>query len=129
GEEITYTVDEEAVEGYEQNIDGFNITNKLIYGTVELTKYNEKDEVLAGATFELQNQAGEVLQTDLTTDKTGKIVVSDLKPGDYQFVEVKAPVGYELDKTPIVFTIEKGQKESTKVKAVNKKAPVPKPED
>ncbi|MFS0612905.1 Cna B-type domain-containing protein [Lederbergia ruris] len=129
GEEITYTVDEEAVEGYEKNIDGFNITNKLIYGTVELTKYNEKDEVLAGATFELQDQAGEVLQTDLTTDQAGKIIVSDLKPGDYQFVEVKAPVGYELDKTPIVFTIEKGQKESTKVKAINKKSPAPKPGD
>ncbi|WP_128738392.1 Cna B-type domain-containing protein, partial [Lederbergia galactosidilytica] len=129
GEEITYTVDEEAVEGYEKNIDGFNITNKLIYGTVELTKYNEKDEVLAGATFELLDQDGEVLQTDLTTDQAGKIIVSDLKPGDYQFVEVKAPIGYELDKTPIVFTIEKGKKESTKVKAVNKKSSTPKQED
>ncbi|MGR5999033.1 prealbumin-like fold domain-containing protein [Bacillus cereus] len=32
-----------------------------------------------------------VIRKGLTTDKNGKITASDLRPGDYQFVEVKAP--------------------------------------
>ncbi|WP_062106331.1 Cna B-type domain-containing protein [Bacillus niameyensis] len=129
GKEYTYTINEQAVTGYEMTIDGYDITNKLIFGTVELTKYNENGEVLEGAVFELQDHAGNILQTGLTTDQAGKLIVSNLKPGDYQFVEVKAPSGYELDQTPILFTIEKGQAEVTKVKAVNHKTPEsPKPE-
>lgn len=46
----------------------------------------------------------------LTTDKNGKITASDLRPGDYQFIEVKAPKDYTLSKDPIPFTIEKVKK-------------------
>ncbi|WP_194145244.1 MSCRAMM family protein, partial [Bacillus wiedmannii] len=52
-------------------------------------------------------------------DKNGKISVSDLRPGDYQFVEVKAPKDYTLSKDPIPFTIEKSQKENITVTATN----------
>ncbi len=30
---------------------------------------------------------GKDVRSDLTTDKDGKISVSDLRPGDYQFIE------------------------------------------
>ena len=32
-----------------------------------------------------------IVRTDLTTDKDGKITVTNLRPGDYQFIETKAP--------------------------------------
>ncbi|PCV32204.1 prealbumin-like fold domain-containing protein, partial [Listeria monocytogenes] len=64
---------------------------------------------LAGATFELQNKEGNTLQTGLTTDENGVLNVTDLVPGTYQFVETKAPIGYELDTTPVVFEIIAGE--------------------
>ena len=47
GEEITYTVTEEAVEGYETSVDGFNITNAYTTETTEVkgTKtWNDADD-------------------------------------------------------------------------------------
>ena len=44
-------------------------------------------------------------KTGLVTDQNGKIIVNDLKPGTYQFVETKAPFGHELDETPVTFAI------------------------
>ena len=43
----------------------------------------------------------------LKTDGHGKLIINDLKPGNYQLVETKAPEGYQLDASPISFTIEK----------------------
>ncbi|EOW77617.1 hypothetical protein I591_00470 [Enterococcus villorum ATCC 700913] len=100
------------------------MTNKLTPGSVTLTKTDETSgEVLSGAEFELQDAQGKTLQKGLTTDKTGKLTVNDLTPGTYQFVETKAPTGYELDETPVKFTIEKGQKEAVSVKMTNKLTP------
>lgn len=39
----------------------------------------------------------------LTTDQNGQITVRNLPTGHYQFIEVKAPVGYTLDNSPIRF--------------------------
>ncbi|WP_141029789.1 SpaA isopeptide-forming pilin-related protein, partial [Listeria monocytogenes] len=61
------------------------------------------------ATFELQDKEGNTLQTGLTTDENGVLNVTDLVPGTYQFVETKAPIGYELDTTPVVFEIIAGE--------------------
>ncbi|WP_033591747.1 prealbumin-like fold domain-containing protein, partial [Enterococcus faecalis] len=57
------------------------------------------------------------------TDASGEISVNDLAPGDYQFVETKAPTGYNLDTTPVTFTIERGQKEVVQVGMTNKLTP------
>ena len=62
---------------------------------------------------------GKDVRTDLTTDKDGKISVSNLRPGDYQFIETKAPTGYDLNVKPIPFTITKGQSQVTSVTALN----------
>ncbi|MFA8439024.1 SpaA isopeptide-forming pilin-related protein [Pueribacillus sp. YX66] len=96
--------------------------NELMTGSVELTKIDdETGETLADAVFKLQDSEGNLLQKELTTDKNGKIRVTDLKPGDYQFVETKAPKGYKLGNAPITFTIEKGQTKIEKVVVENKK--------
>ncbi|EHP2892917.1 collagen binding domain-containing protein, partial [Listeria monocytogenes] len=76
--------------------------NTLNTGSVELTKLDAATKAtLAGATFELQDKEGNTLQTGLTTDENGVLKVTDLVPGTYQFVETKAPIGYELDTTPV----------------------------
>ncbi|PAF18659.1 SpaA isopeptide-forming pilin-related protein [Terribacillus saccharophilus] len=95
--------------------------NTLIPGGVELTKVNSHDnsEKLAGAVFELQDQDGNVIERDLTTDESGKITVNGLAPGSYQFVETEAPSDFLTDKTPITFVIERSQTEKVMLTAEN----------
>ncbi|OUB51478.1 collagen-binding protein, partial [Bacillus thuringiensis serovar argentinensis] len=95
-------------------------TNSLTKGAVELTKVDDVDNsTLEGAIFKIVDMNGHNVRSDLTTDKDGKISVSDLRPGDYQFVETKAPIGYDLSAKPIPFTITKGQSQVTSVTALN----------
>nr|WP_246384259.1 SpaA isopeptide-forming pilin-related protein [Gracilibacillus halotolerans] len=103
---IEFTIDKSQVETLT-----ITAENELSTESVELIKVDidNNNAPLEGVTFELQDQDGNVLQSDLTTDEEGKIVVSDLKPGNYQFVETEAAFGYDLDTTPILFTIEIGQ--------------------
>ncbi|MDA1804096.1 SpaA isopeptide-forming pilin-related protein [Bacillus cereus group sp. BY32LC] len=94
--------------------------NSLTKGAVELTKVDDIDGVtLEGAVFKIVDMNGNNVRSDLTTDKNGKISVSDLRPGDYQFIETKAPTGYDLNANPIPFTITKGQSQVTSVTALN----------
>ncbi|KKZ94366.1 hypothetical protein B4147_5690 [Bacillus wiedmannii] len=95
-------------------------TNSLTKGAVELTKVDDTDgSTLEGAIFKIVDHNGLDVRSDLTTDKDGKISVSDFRPGDYQFVETKAPIGYDLSAKPIPFTITKGQSQVTSVTALN----------
>ncbi|MDW7618158.1 SpaA isopeptide-forming pilin-related protein, partial [Peribacillus simplex] len=95
-------------------------TNSLKKGAVTLTKIDDIDRtMLEGAIFKIVDMNGNEVHTNLVTDKNGKISVSDLRPGDYQFVETKAPKHYKLDSTPIKFTIKKSQKENLQVTATN----------
>ncbi|WP_144614887.1 SpaA isopeptide-forming pilin-related protein [Bacillus cereus] len=95
-------------------------TNSLTKGAIELTKVDDVDNsTLEGAIFKIVDMNGNDVRSDLTTDKDGKISVSDLRPGDYQFIETKAPTGYDLSAKPIPFTIAKGQSQVTSVTALN----------
>ncbi|WP_413147069.1 SpaA isopeptide-forming pilin-related protein [Enterococcus durans] len=97
------------------------VTNKATPGSVVLTKKDaETAEVLPDAVFELQKSDGTTITTDLTTDVSGKISVDSLEPGDYQFVETVAPTGYEIDKTPVKFTITKAQATALQVVKTNR---------
>ncbi|WP_148662576.1 SpaA isopeptide-forming pilin-related protein, partial [Bacillus mobilis] len=79
-------------------------------GAVELIKLDDVDNsTLEGAVFKIVDMNGNDVRSNLTTDKDGKISVSDLRPGDYQFVETKAPIHYDLNQNPIKFTVEKSQ--------------------
>lgn len=100
-------------------------TNTLSTGSVILTKVDEQSKAaLKGATFQLQDSNGKTLKEDLSTDGYGKLEVADLAPGDYQFVETKAPTGYEMDATPIEFTITKAQAKAAEVEKTNAKTPL-----
>ncbi|MGG5311968.1 hypothetical protein IGL24_000636 [Enterococcus sp. DIV2371] len=99
-------------------------TNSLDTGGVVLTKTDDQSgEGLAGAVFELQDKEGKKLQSGLTTDASGKLAIDELAPGEYQLVETKAPTGYDLDKKPVSFTIEKGQTEAVEVTKTNHLTP------
>ncbi|WMM34122.1 SpaA isopeptide-forming pilin-related protein [Shouchella clausii] len=97
-------------------------SNTLIPGAVELLKVNQHDtaETLAGAEFTLLDGEGNVLEEGLTTDEEGKLRVEQLAPGTYQFIETKAPQGFELSSEPLPFVIERSQQETLKVTAFNK---------
>ncbi|CAM4070990.1 SpaA isopeptide-forming pilin-related protein [Bacillus manliponensis] len=115
-EPIPFTIDKG-----QEKLAEITVENSLTTGNALLTKVDaESKGVLAGATFTLLNSNGDVIHADLTTDQDGNIFVSNLKPGNYQFVETAAPQGYELDSTPIAFTIDKGQKQTLEVTALNK---------
>ncbi|WP_312009223.1 SpaA isopeptide-forming pilin-related protein [Shouchella clausii] len=96
-------------------------SNTLIPGAVELLKVNQHDtaETLAGAEFTLLDGEGNVLKEGLTTDEEGKLRVEQLAPGTYQFIETKAPQGFELSSEPLPFVIERSQQETLKVTAFN----------
>lgn len=93
--------------------------NKLTHGAVELTKVDAEGHTLENAEFALQSKEGKTLKKSLVTDQKGKLHINDLKPGEYQFVETKAPHGYELDDQPIRFTIEKNQQKPLQLTAKN----------
>ena len=104
----------------QEKIASVTATNSLTKGAAELTKVDDIDgTTLEGAIFKIVDMDGKDVRSDLTTDKDGKISVSDLRPGDYQFIETKAPTGYDLNIKPIPFTITKGQSQITSVTALN----------
>ena len=74
--------------------------------------------MLKGAIFKIVDMKGNEVRTNLGTDKM-EISVSDLRPGDYQFIETKAPEHYVLDETPIPFTIERSQTKEINVTGKN----------
>ncbi|HHQ0935621.1 TPA: SpaA isopeptide-forming pilin-related protein, partial [Listeria innocua] len=95
-------------------------TNTAKTGTVVLTKKDSATNAeLADATFELRNESDTLVRENLVTDDNGEISVADLAPGDYKLIETKAPAGYQLDATPVNFTIDFNQSEAAKVSKIN----------
>ncbi|MFP7492529.1 SpaA isopeptide-forming pilin-related protein [Terribacillus saccharophilus] len=119
--ELNDTPIEVTVEKGQQEAAVVNATNKLIPGSVVLEKIDSADHgiTLEGAAFKLVNSKGDVVEEKLVTDKDGRITVNDLKPGDYQFIEIEAPADYELDAEPIDFTVEKSQQEALVIQQTN----------
>ena len=110
------------VAGQETPINLTKINHPSFFGNVVLKKVDGKSSVaLQGAVFMLQDSNGNDLKVDLVSDSSGNIVVDELRPGQYQFVETKAPEGYKLDKTPQLFIINANSKESVKIIVTNDK--------
>ena len=89
-------------------------------GGVELIKVNVADETqrIPNTTFEIRRVSDGGLVTTVTTGTDGRVYVS-LASGSYYAVETEAGKGYQLDSTPIYFTVEDGK---TTTKTVTNKA-------
>lgn len=76
-------------------------------GSVILEKHSAENDgtSLANAVYDLYNDKGEVVQSNLTTDDYGQINVTGLVAGNYYFKEVTPPSGYQQNNNEIHFSI------------------------
>ncbi|MFC0234178.1 SpaA isopeptide-forming pilin-related protein [Vagococcus entomophilus] len=96
-------------------------TNQAIKGSVRLTgRDGETGLPLVEGAFYLKKKSGEVVEKKLKLDNNGQLVIKDLLPGDYEFIESKAPAGYEKSADPIDFTITGNEAEQINVEITNK---------
>lgn len=106
----TYTFEEsDAPKGYIKNLETISVVvpgrfegdpkvqtadTKLInyQGSAELTKTDDKDKPLAGATFKVVDANDkDVAGKTATSDENGLVRVTGLVPGNYRFVETESP--------------------------------------
>ena len=89
-------------------------------GGVEFIKVNAADETqrIPNTTFEIRRVSDGGLVDTVTTGPDGRVYVP-LASGSYYAVETKAGKGFQLDDTPIYFTVEDGK---TTTKTVTNKA-------
>jgi len=75
-------------------------------GGFQLTKFDSvSNKPLAGATYELTDSTGKVVMSNLETNSNGQIAIKGLALGSYTLKEITAPTGYQVNSTPINFTI------------------------
>ncbi|WP_280531773.1 MSCRAMM family protein, partial [Brochothrix thermosphacta] len=67
------------------------------------------------AEFKVIDAEGKTVIEKLVSNEAGEVTATELVPGDYQFVETKAPTGYVLNTDPVEFTIEAEQAAMPKV--------------
>lgn len=81
---------------------GLTINNERVKCRIKIIKYDKyfPDKRLAGAEFNIINSAGQLVGS-IVTDENGEGISDYLPKGYYKLIEVKAPYGYKLDKTPI----------------------------
>lgn len=125
GEEIVYTVKEDEIDYYKASVSGMNITNRIITGSVTLTKDSGTQEPLKGVEFELYRADGTLMNvtfagsnyvftnagsgtTTLKTDANGQIVVKNIPVGEYYFIETATLDGYMPYVGKISFQIKEG---------------------
>ena len=124
---INFTVDADTI-ATPVEVDQFD-EKVAVTGAVMLTKTDASNgRALAGATYRLIDATGQTIQQGLVTNAQGQIRVDKLIPGRYQFVETKAPVGYDLNQTPLDFTIVNGQTAVVTVTATDRQAQPTEPE-
>lgn len=75
------------------------------YGRVELLKVNHHNRPLSNVVFDLFNELGEKVYSNLTSNQDGKIVVEHLEVGKYFFKEVESVEGHIINTQPIEFEI------------------------
>ena len=83
-----------------------NVVNYYVKGQLKIYKLIEGTQTpLAGAKFEITNEAGEVVETIISGDD-GVALSSKLPYGTYYFKEVEAPDGFIRDENMYTFKVE-----------------------
>lgn len=109
GTPINYTVQEvDKPANYDVTVikegNNFIVTNTAHHGSLTVEKVDAEGKPLAGATFELKDARGNVVDT-LTTGADGTIKFEALRWADYLLKETKAPEGYNKLVRQIQITI------------------------
>lgn len=101
-----------------------NVINYYIKGDLKIYKLVDGTQTpLAGAKFEITNDAGEVIDT-IVSDENGVAQSKKLPYGTYYFTEVEAPSGYIKDNNTYMFKVE--TEETIETVVYNKKQELPK---
>lgn len=91
-------------EGKPSVIDAGHFVN--YQGTASLVKTDESGDLLAGASFNVLDKTGKIVNdTPLTSDNKGQVHINNLAPGEYKFVEISAPTGFMLNTESASFEI------------------------
>ncbi|MFM2487490.1 SpaA isopeptide-forming pilin-related protein [Enterococcus avium] len=121
----------EGVEAGKQPIftNHFTPDKEIPPGELLLKKTDSKTgKRLANAEFKLVTGEDKIVegQEMIVTGKDGTILIKGLTDGSYKLIETKAPKGYQLDATPIEFSVKDNQ---PNVKEVTKEnTPIAEPE-
>ena len=84
-------------------------------GSAQLIKKDAQGNALAGAEFKVIDEQNKTIQEDLVSTKDGVVEVENLAPGNYRFIETKAPAGYILNSAAVPFVIEAESKDKPTV--------------
>jgi LPXTG-motif cell wall-anchored protein len=111
GNPYIYSVEEADVVGYVKVIEGYEISNTRIKGTIEFHKHDDAHMPLAGAVFGLYAVTDTVFATPLKTAASladGLVRFTDVDYGEYKIKEISAPVGYEKSELviPVAVTMQ-----------------------
>ena len=87
-----------------------------------ILKQNEEGTPLEGVKFRLLNENKEIIHTELTTNKEGKVILKNLNPGIYYLEETSTVNGYSLYEEQI--KAEVGYNEELTIKVTNSKGTI-----
>lgn len=100
-----------------------NVINYYIKGDLRIYKLVDGTQTpLAGAKFEITNDAGDVIDT-IVSDENGVAQSKKLPYGTYYFTEVEAPKGYIKDNNTYMFKVENEETIETVVYNVKQELP------
>jgi LPXTG-motif cell wall-anchored protein len=126
GNPYIYSVEEAAVAGYVKVIEGFEISNTRIKGTIEFHKHDDSNMPLAGAVFGLYAVTDTMFAAPLKTATSladGLVRFTDVEYGEYKIKEISAPAGYEKSELviPVAVTMQGETVVTTPATVVNVK--------
>ena len=124
---LEFTINESSSFKKEDNdiILELQFANTPIYGSLELIKINNKNELLSNALINIYNENKDLILSDYTNDE-GKIILNNLKYGVYYYQEIKPPKGYILDNNIYSFKVS-NHNENIRLTLVNEKEEIPDP--
>ena len=97
-------------------------------GEILLKKIDSKTgKTLADAEFKLVDAKDQPVsgQEKIVTGEDGTIFIKGLADGSYKLIETKAPTGYQLDETPIEFTVKDNQPSKKEISKENSRVNLP----
>ncbi|MBP1920806.1 Cna B-type domain-containing protein [Youngiibacter multivorans] len=126
GNPYIYSVEEADVAGYVKVIQGFEISNTRIKGTIEFHKHDDAHMPLAGAVFGLYAVTDTMFAAPLKTATSladGLVRFTDVEYGEYKIKEISAPVGYVKSEVviPVAVTMQGQTVVTTPATVVNVK--------